>query len=143
MKMHAIIIKQGFVIIVAFCYNICLFRSPVITILKLAGCEDCVRESKSPVSGGLRAKSARQFLQEKNSHFNGIWITYCMFLEQMEKAKLLRFGRVCKNLFCSVQSATHKFWYQPHTISGQVQNTFTCSQTQPEIKKGEKLFCYD
>ena len=28
-----------------------------------------------------------------------------MFLEQLEKAKLLRFGKIWKNLFCSVQSA--------------------------------------
>ena len=46
MKMHAIIVKQGFAVIVAFCYNICLFRNPVITILKVVGCEDCVRENK-------------------------------------------------------------------------------------------------
>ena len=46
MKMLAIIVKKGFVVIVAFCYNICLFRDPVTMILKVVGCEDCVRENK-------------------------------------------------------------------------------------------------
>ena len=32
-------------------------------------------------------------------------MTFWTFLEQLEKAKLLRFGRVSKNLFCSIQSA--------------------------------------
>ena len=41
--MHAIIVKQGFAVIVAFCYNICLFKNPVTTILKVVGFEDCVR----------------------------------------------------------------------------------------------------
>ena len=43
MKMHAIIDKQGFAVIIVFCY-ICLFGNPVITILKVVGCEDCVQE---------------------------------------------------------------------------------------------------
>ena len=42
MKMHPIIVKQSFAVIVAFCYNICLFRSHVITILKVVDSEDCV-----------------------------------------------------------------------------------------------------
>ena len=43
MKMHDIIVKQGLAIIVTF-YYICLFKNLVITILKVVGCEDCVRE---------------------------------------------------------------------------------------------------
>ena len=46
MKMHAIIVKQGFAVIVAFCSNICLFKNPVPTILKVVGSEDCVQENK-------------------------------------------------------------------------------------------------
>ena len=46
--MHSIIIKQGFAVIVAFCY-ICLFRNPVITILKVVGCENCEQENKLPL----------------------------------------------------------------------------------------------
>ena len=34
-------VKQGFAILIAFCYNICLFKNPVIMILKVVGCEDC------------------------------------------------------------------------------------------------------
>ena len=49
--MHAIIVKQGFAVIVAFCYNICLFRNPIIMILKVVGCEDCVRENNLPLCG--------------------------------------------------------------------------------------------
>ena len=29
---------------------------------------------------------------EKSSHFNAIWMTVCTFLEQLQKAKLLRWG---------------------------------------------------
>ena len=43
MKMFAIIVKQGFAVIVAFCCNICFFRNLATTILKVVGCEDCVR----------------------------------------------------------------------------------------------------
>ena len=50
MKMDTIIVKQGFAVIVAFCY-ICLFRNPVITILKVAGCEDRERENKLSLRG--------------------------------------------------------------------------------------------
>ena len=35
MKMYPIIVKQGIEVIVAFCYNICLFRNTVITNLKV------------------------------------------------------------------------------------------------------------
>ena len=43
--MRTIIAKQDFAVIVAFCYNICLFRNPVLTILKVVGCERlCTRE---------------------------------------------------------------------------------------------------
>ena len=73
MKMHAIIVKQGFAVIVAFCYNICLFRSPVTTILKIVGCEDCVEENKLPrwVPGNWAILA---IFSEKNSNFNAIWI---------------------------------------------------------------------
>ena len=50
MKMNAILVKQGFAVIVALCY-ICLFRNPVTTILKVVGCEDCVQENKLPQWG--------------------------------------------------------------------------------------------
>ena len=71
MKMHAILVEHGFGVIVAFCYNICLLRNSVVTVLKVIGCEDFVRES----------------------HFNAIWMTFRTFLEQLEKPNL-RFGRV-------------------------------------------------
>ena len=29
---------------------------------------------------------------EKSKHFNAVWMTFCTFLEQLEKAKLLRWG---------------------------------------------------
>ena len=48
MTMQAIIVKQGFAVIVAFYYNICLFKNPVIMILKIVGCEDCGQENKLP-----------------------------------------------------------------------------------------------
>ena len=49
MKVHSITVKQDFAVIVAFYYNICLFKNPVITILKVVGSEDCVRENKLPL----------------------------------------------------------------------------------------------
>ena len=49
MKMHAILVKHGFGVIVAFCYNICLLRNPVVTVLKAIGFEDFVRENKLPL----------------------------------------------------------------------------------------------
>ena len=57
--MYAIIVKQGLVVpvIVAF-YYICLFRNPVITILKVVGCEDDVRKNNLPIG-----PAAGQFLQ--------------------------------------------------------------------------------
>ena len=51
MKMYAIKVKLGFVVIVTFCYNIFLFRNLVATILKVVGCEDCVQENKLPQCG--------------------------------------------------------------------------------------------
>ena len=48
MKMHSIIVKQGFAVIVAF-YYISLFKNPAITILKVVGREDCARENKLPL----------------------------------------------------------------------------------------------
>ena len=57
MKMHPIIFKQGFAMIVAFCYNICLlFKNPVTAILKVVGYEDCVQENVSYNFGGLGVK---------------------------------------------------------------------------------------
>ena len=54
MKMYAVIVKEGFAVIVAFYYSICLFRTPVITTLNVIGCEDCTCENKLPLweSGG-------------------------------------------------------------------------------------------
>ena len=63
-KLHAVIVKQGFAVMVVFCYNICLFRNPVIMILKVVGCEDYVRENKSPYEGlGAKLSATKQFLQ--------------------------------------------------------------------------------
>ena len=56
MKMYSIIVKQGIAVIVGFCYNICLFKTLVITILKVVGCEDCVQENISYRYRGLGAK---------------------------------------------------------------------------------------
>ena len=56
MKMCGIIVKQGFGVIVGFCYSICLVKNPVIMILKVVGCEDCVRENVSYHNGCLGAK---------------------------------------------------------------------------------------
>ena len=64
MKMHGIIVKQVFAVIVAFCYNICLFKNPAITILKVVGCEDCARENKPPAAGQFL-----QFFPEKKQPF--------------------------------------------------------------------------
>ena len=47
--MHNIIVKQVFAVIIAFCYNICLFKNPVITVMKVVGCEDCVQENNLPL----------------------------------------------------------------------------------------------
>ena len=61
--MHAIIVKQGFAVIVAFCYKICLFKNPVTTIRKFLDCEYCVQENKLPVLGpGGEAPAVGQFL---------------------------------------------------------------------------------
>ena len=79
MKVHGVTVKQDFAVIVEFCYNICLFKNPVITILKVVGCEDCVRENKATMGPGGEAPSRWaifQFFLEKNSHFNAIWITF-------------------------------------------------------------------
>ena len=61
--MHGIIVKQDFAVLAAFHY-ICLFKNPVITISKVVGCEDCVRE-RSYHYGGLGAKpsATRKFLK--------------------------------------------------------------------------------
>ena len=49
MVVNLVIGKQGFAVIVALCFNICVFKNLVITILKVDGCEDCVRENKLPL----------------------------------------------------------------------------------------------
>ena len=49
--MHGVVVKQGFAVMVAFCYNICLFKKPVITILKVVGREACVQENKLSLWG--------------------------------------------------------------------------------------------
>ena len=80
--MYDIIVKQGFVVIVGFCYSICLFKNPVIMILKVIGCENCVRENKITIMGE-KPSACKQFLQfffGKNSHFNANWITFELFL---------------------------------------------------------------
>ena len=54
MKVHGIIyavVKQDFAVIVAFYYNIWLFKNSVITILKVVGCGDCVGKNKLPLRG--------------------------------------------------------------------------------------------
>ena len=82
MKMHALyyIVKEGFAVIVAFCYDICVFKNPVIMILKVVGCEDCVQENKLPLWGPGGEATSRwavlQFFSEKNSHFNTIWMAF-------------------------------------------------------------------
>ena len=71
--MLGIIVKMGFAIIMAFC-QICLFKNSVITILKVAGCEDCVRENKFPLRGP--GQFLQFFFSEKNNHFNAIWMHF-------------------------------------------------------------------
>ena len=68
--------QKGFAVLVAFCYNICVFKKPVITILKVVGCEKCVRKEL------LAAGQSLQIFLEKSSRFNAIWMTFCMFLDQ-------------------------------------------------------------
>ena len=64
MKMHGIIVKQGFAVIVSFSYSFCLFKTPVITILKVIVCEDCVRENKLSLwEPGHKAPSRWAILQ--------------------------------------------------------------------------------
>ena len=70
--MHGIIGKQGKTVTVAFCY-ICLFKNPVITILKDVGCENCVRENKLSLWGSEGEAPTRWavlafFFSEKNIH---------------------------------------------------------------------------
>ena len=92
MNMHAIIIEQGFPVIVAFCYNISLFRNPVTTILEVLNFEDCVRENKLPLWHiGAWGRSPQPLSNSgnffgKNSHFNAIWKIFWTFIEQLEKS---------------------------------------------------------
>ena len=82
MKMHGIIVKQDFAVVVAF-YYICSFKNPVITISKVVGCEDCVEENKLPLwAPGGEAPNRWKILEiffGKNSDFNAIWMTLLMF----------------------------------------------------------------
>ena len=57
MKMHAMIVKEDFAVMVAFC-NISLFKNPVITIFKVVGCEECVRGNKLPLWGQSSSRCA-------------------------------------------------------------------------------------
>ena len=52
--MHAIKVKQGFAVIQSDSswikpHHFFLFRNPLITSLKVVGCEDCVQENKLPL----------------------------------------------------------------------------------------------
>ena len=75
---NLVIVKQGFAVIVAFCY-IRLFKNLATKISKIVGCEDCVQK-KSFCYWGLGAKpqAAEQFLQlfRKYSHVKAIWMTF-------------------------------------------------------------------
>ena len=55
-------------------------------ILKVVGCEDCVRDNYLALLGpAVKPPAAGQSLQiflEKNICFNAIWMTFCTFLEQ-------------------------------------------------------------
>ena len=53
MKTRAITVKQGFAVMIAFvAVQLCLFRNPVITILKVVGFENCMRENELPLLAG-------------------------------------------------------------------------------------------
>ena len=87
MKMHAIILEQGFAVIAAFCYNICLLKNPVLTILIVKIVREGKRHhpgSEAPAAGQL------QFFRKKIA----ILAPFCTSLEQLQKAKLRRFGGV-------------------------------------------------
>ena len=63
MKMHAIIVKQGFAVIVAFCYNICVFKNLVTMILKVMVLKIvCERTSYHYWGVGAKPPAAGQFL---------------------------------------------------------------------------------
>ena len=64
-------------------------------ILIVVGCEDSVQDNNLPQWGpGDEAPSCWAILAifQKSNHFNTIWMTFCTFLEQLEKTKLLRWG---------------------------------------------------
>ena len=74
--MRATIVKQGFavIIVVAFLYIAHKFRNPVITTLKVVGCENCVREDKLSLKGPEgEAPAAGQFLTIKKNKSTKIW----------------------------------------------------------------------
>ena len=61
--------------------------------MKVVGSENCARKDKLPLWGlGVKPLVAWQFLQF--SEKIAILMTFRTFLEQLEKAKLRRFGRV-------------------------------------------------
>ena len=71
-------------------FTILFFRIAVITILKVVGSENCARKDKLPLWGlGVKPLVAWQFSEKI-----AILMTFRTFLEQLEKAKLRRFGRV-------------------------------------------------
>ena len=111
MKMHAIVVKQGFAVIAAFCSNMCLFRNPVITILKFIGCENCVRENKLALF--------LQLFLEKNSHFNVILMAFLRIFRAIRKSKSTKIWKNLKK--CLLLSPI-----SPRALTGQVQNTFKC-----------------
>ena len=90
---NLVIVKEGFAVIVASLQDL-LIQNLVITILKIVGCEDRVLDSNLPLSGMRQSPSHWAIVttfSKKFSHFNAIWMTFCTFLEQLEKAELLRF----------------------------------------------------
>ena len=97
MKTHAIVVMQGFAVVVPFRYNIVYSKTLEQRFGKLLVVKNA-RERTSHHYGSLGAKlpAPGQFLQffGKNGHFNRIWLTFSMFTEQLKKAKLQRFGRV-------------------------------------------------
>ena len=85
----------------------------VITILKVVGCENCLLENKLLLWGPESEAPCHWAILAICWKKIAIWMIFCTFLEQLEKAKFQRFGRLSKNLFCPVQSAPtcqHTYW---------------------------------
>ena len=91
--MHAIIAKQAFVVIVAFCCNICLFTDPVLMILKVVGCERlCARERVASIGAWGRSP---QLLGNSCNFFGKYHLDDILHVfRAIGNAKLLRFGRI-------------------------------------------------